>query len=398
MKRRALLAATGTVAVGLAGCLARSSDPPDDAAWTHDVGGRVDAVADGRVVFREEWGDDSVGDGSVATLDAATGDHRWSYGRSRGYSTFSELAVGDAVYAGYGDDAVGSGAGSLYAIELDGSERWSVDTGSVYDRPLLRDGVVYVGGDDGVVRAVGGTDGEVRWRRAIETDDASGPPYPTVEAVDDDAVYVVDGRLHAIDRATGDPLWRFGGDDAAVSSAAVRDGVVLVRDATAVRAVDASDGEAVWGTDSALESFPRVVVDDGRVFVRAGSGLHRFDPDDGSRRWSVDVDHLRAWTVHGDRVYAAGTGLSAVDAGDGSEHWRVSVADGPLDRVVVPGDEDATPDRAAFVEARNESITRVSPDGEVTWSETVPGNIRSFVVDGRVYVGSSSDVYALEPA
>lgn len=400
MKRRALLAAAGTAAVGLAGCLGRSSNDPANAVWSHDVGGRVVAATRGRVIFREEWGDDTAGDGSISALDADTGDHRWSYGSSRGYSTFSDPAVADAIYVGYGDDAVGSGSGTLYAIDLDGTERWTVEAGSVYDRPRLRDGTVYVGSDDGVVRAIDAGDGEVLWRHAPAADGSDGPPFPTVDAVDDDAVYAVDDRLLALDRASGDPLWRFGDEDASVSSAAVHDGVVFVRDGSAVRAVDASDGEALWGTDSTFESYPRVAVDEGRVFVRAGTALLRLDAADGETRWSADVDHLNDWTVHDDRVYAVGTELYAYAAEGGDEQWREPVADGPLARVVVAAGDGAgdADDHAAFVEARNEAIHRMTPGGEVTWSEEVPGNVRSYVVADRVYAGSSTGVYAFDPA
>lgn len=395
MKRRALLAATGTAAVGLGGCLHGTFGNPDGAAWSHDVGGRVDAVADGRVFFGENFQDDA-GDGSVTALDAATGEHRWSYGASNGLSTFTDLTVDDAVYVGYGDDAVGSGSGALSAVELEGSERWTFDTGSVYERPRLREGTVYVGSDDGVVRAIDAADGTLEWRYEVESDEAGGPPDPSVEAVGD-AVYVAAGRLLALGPATGDLLWQFGDDDSSVSGAAVLDGRVLVRDGHAVRAV--VDGEEQWSTGSTYESSPRITVDDGRVFVRAGTGLLRFDPDDGSTRWSVDVDHLSAWTVHGDRAYATGTELHAFDADDGTEYWSESVDEGLLDRVqVAAGDEDDGADHGVFVEQKDEAIHRVSPDGEATWSEQVPGNVRSVVVDDLVYVGTDEGVYAFDPA
>jgi len=396
MKRRTLLAATGTLAAGLAGCIEGSGTDAAGAEWSHDVGGSVDSVADGRVFFTEAFGDDTEGDGSVSALDADDGEHLWSYGSAHGYSTFTDLTVADAVYVGYGDDAVGSGEGALYAVELDGTERWTADTGSVYERPRLRDGVVYVGSDDGVVRAVDADAGETLWRHEVETDETGGPPDPTVEAVDGDAVYVAAGRLLALDPATGDERWRFGDGDTSVSTAAVHDGVVYLRDGYDVRAV--LEGEERWSTEVDFESFPHLRMDDGRVFVRAGTALLRLDAGDGDKRWTVDVDHLSAWTVHDDRVYAAGTDLFACDAESGDEQWRESVADGLLDRVVVSdGDATGGEEFAVFVEQKDEAIHRVSPAGEVTWSQSVPGNVRSVVVDDLVYVGTSDGVFAYEP-
>lgn len=395
MKRRALLAATGTVAAGLAGCLDRSFGSPDAAEWSHDVGGQVDSVADGRVFFTEAFGDDTAGDGSVTALDAGTGDHLWSYGSSNGLSTFTDLTVGDAVYVGYGDDAVGSGSGELYALELDGNERWTFDTGSVYERPRLRKGTVYVGSDDGVVRAIDATDGSLEWRYEVEPG-PDGPPDPSVEAVSAEAVYVAAGRLLALDPGWGDLQWQFGDADTSVSTAFVDDGRVSVRDSYDVRTVRA--GEEVWEASVDFESFPRLTVDDGRVFVRADSGLLRLDADDGTKRWTADVDHLDPWTVHGDRVYAAGTELFALDAEGGDERWNESVGDGPLDRLrVAEGDATGGADHAVFVEQKDEALHRVTPDGEVTWSESVPGDVRSFVVDDLVYVGTDEGVHAYAP-
>lgn len=396
MKRRALLAASGTVAVGLVGCLGRSSNAPADVAWSHDVGGRVDAVAEGRVFFREEWGDDTEGDGSISALDAETGEHRWSFGTSHGYSTFSDVGVADAVYVGYGDDAVGSGSGSLHAIELDGTERWTVDHGSVYDRPRLRDGTVFAGSDDGVVRAIDAIDGGVLWRHTVAAEESSDPPVPSVEAVDEDAVYVTDDRLLALDSATGDRLWYYGDGGGSIGSAVVHDGVAYVGNGYDVCAV--VDGEELWSVTPADRSYPRVSVDDGRVFVAAGTTVLRFDADDGGQRWRVDVDELGDWTVHGDRLYAAGEALHAVDVYDGAERWIESVADGTLRQLQVATGVDATggDDHAAFVRRGDTSVHRVSPDGEVNWNVSFPWDVWSLVVDDLVYVGTEEGVSAFD--
>ena len=390
MKRRALLAAAGTAAVGLAGCLGRPGGAA--AEWSHEPGGRVDSVSRGTVFVHETFRGD--GDGGVVALEADTGERLWSYGSSHGYSTYTDLTVDDAVYFGLGDDAVGSGAGELYALDRDGTERWTRETGSVYERPRLDEGTLYVGSDDGVVRALDAGDGAVRWRHEVRTDGTGGPPDPTVEEVED-AVYVAAGHVAALDPRSGEVRWRFGGDDTSVRSAAVHDGVAYVGDGYAVRAVEG--GEQRWS--ATFESFPRVAVDDGRVFVRAGPAVVRLDAGDGRRRWSADVDELAGWTVHGDRVYAAGTELYALDADDGTEYWRESVADGPLDRVVAStaGDEGDTDDHGVFVEEEDEAIHRLSPGGEGTWSGEVPGDVRGYVVDDLVYVGSDEGVYALDP-
>lgn len=397
MKRRALLSATGTVAVGLVGCLGRSSNAPADVAWSHDVGGRVDAVAEGRVFFREEWGDDTDGDGSISALDAETGEHLWSYGSSQASTSFTDLTVADAVYVGHHDRTVeGRDEGELNAVEFDGSERWTVDTGRFHGGPRLSDDVVYVGSEEGVVRAVDAGTGEVRWREEVEMDDSVGPTGPAVEAVDGYAVYVVTDRLLALDPATGDRLWYYGDGGGSIDSAVVHDGVAYVGDGYDVRAVE--DGAELWSVTPADRSYPRVSVDGGRVFVAAGTSVLRFDADDGGQRWRVDVDELGDWTVHGDRLYAAGEALHVIDADDGAERWSESVGDGTLRRLQVATDVDATggDDHAAFVPRGDSAVHRVSPDGEVNWSASFPWDVWSLVVHDLVYVGTEEGVSAFD--
>lgn len=391
MKRRALLATTGTVAACLAGCLDEPGSDADGPEWVHDVGGWVGAVAEDRVFLTEEWRGDSDGEGSITADD---GDHLWSYGSTQGYSAFTDLTVADAVYVGYGDDAVGSGAGELYAVEFDGTERWTVDTGSVYERPRVGDETVYVGSDDGIVRSIDADTGEVLWRHEVETTETGGPPDPTVEAVDGTAVYVATGHLLALDPGTGDRLWRFGDEDASVSSVTVHRGVAYVRDGYDVRAV--VDGEELWTTATDVELFPRVTVDDGRVFVRAGTTLRRLDADDGGERWSVDVEGVRDWTVHDDSLYVAGPALHAFDADGGEGRWTDSVADGPLNRVLEADAVTGGESHVVFVERKDESIHRMSPDGEQTWNVSVPRDVQSFEVDDMVYVGTNEEVFAYD--
>ena len=399
MQRRALLVTIGTAAAGLAGCLSESGSDVDGPEWTHDVGGRIATVAGDRVFFTEEWGDHSQGDGSITALGAADGEHLWSYGSTQASTSSTDLAVADAVYVGYYDGTVGGGdEGELHAVEFDGSERWTVDTGRFYGRPRLRDGVVYVGSEEGVVRAVDADTGEVRWRQEMGMDESGGPTGPAVEAVDGTAVYVVTDRLLALDPATGDRLWYFGDGGGSIGSAAVHDGVAYVGDGDAVRAVE--DGAELWSATPGARSYPGVTVDDGRVFVAAGTSLLRLDADEGGERWRVDVDELGDWTVHGDRLYAAGDAVHAVDVDDGAERWSESIADGTLRRLQIATDIDATGghDHAAFVGRGDTAVHRVAPDGVVNWSVSFPWDVRNFVVDDLVYVGTEEGVGAFDTA
>src|SRR5262245_32110473 len=104
------------------------------------------------------------------------------------------------------------------------------------------------------------------------------------------------GKLHALDAATGQELWTFPSDalagDFAFASPAVVDGVVYYgvnRFGPVVFAVNAPTGAEIWqhaGPLSQIISSPNVV--DGRVYVAFTDGtIQALDPANGQAIWSV---------------------------------------------------------------------------------------------------------------
>jgi outer membrane protein assembly factor BamB len=84
-------------------------------------------------------------------FDAADGSSRWLL-PTGGAIRSSPAIVGDEVYAASGR--------SIYAVAAaDGAPRWSFPTGGeVSSSPAVVDGVLFVGGHDGFLYAVGGDD------------------------------------------------------------------------------------------------------------------------------------------------------------------------------------------------------------------------------------------------
>jgi outer membrane protein assembly factor BamB len=378
MKTASALAAAG--ATGVTGCLGEASD--ENVVWKHGVGGVVDAVGDGKVYGREDWRDGN--ERGVFGLGTTDGESEWTYGEVGGYSSYTDVVVGEGgVYFGYGDDAVGSGKGDLYALGTDGGERWVRDIGSVYDEPIVRDGVVYVGSDRGTAYAFG-TDGEQLWRF-----DAVGdtPVVPSVESVNDGVAYVTsDGAVHAIDASDGEELWRYEGDDR-VSTVGVADGTVYAT--LAGRVVAYAEGEELWsheveGTNSWIRGTAH-----GNVYFRHASELRVLDADDGKERWSVGFGKEFSTVLGEETVYAGVDDLTAF-APDGTEVWKADLGDSELDGITVTDDH---------VYAVTEERAHRIDGGEVVSSVDIPGDEEadSHVVgdDGRVYVGTREGVYAL---
>ncbi len=353
--------------------------------WEHGVGGRVDVARDGTVYGREEFTDED-GQGGVFALDASDGDHRWTYGETGGYTTYTAPVVDDAVYFGWADDAIGSGTGSLHALETDGEERWERDVGSVYDAPVVRDGTVYAGTDRGVVFAFDAEDGEQLWNfEPFSDEDAPAPTSPSVEAVSAGIVYVTaEGALYALNAEDGDETWRYEGDDR-LSTAEVADGTVYATLTGRVAAF--ADGEELWsheveGTNSWIRG-----VRHGNVYFRHSYDLHAVDAEDGDELWSVGFGDHYSTAFDDETVYAGASDVTAFSS-DGDEKWSVG-----LDDIEIKGISPTDGEVRAVTE---EGVYRIE-DGEVVWYVELPeAGVRSHLFgDEHVYVGTREKVYAV---
>lgn len=394
MQRREVLAGVaGLLGSALAGCVGdlTGDDSAGDYRWRHDTVGSVETVADGLVLGREDFAE---ADGGVFALDAETGDHRWTYGETGGYTSYSELAVDDAVYFGLGDDAIGSGSGELYAVEFDGTERWARSAGSVYSRPHLADGAVYAAGDDQVIRAFETDDGEPLWTAELEAETPESPRIVDVSSF----VTVRSVGLVTLDADDGSVRWRY--DEREVSDAFVDDAVYAATD-EGLTALEADDGEQLWET--ALPG-PKAFVgrEAGRLVVNRDDGLAGFDAD-GDERWTFDAVESPAdrrgrlyATLRDGVVYVGGSRVQAVDVESGDRLWRTELDDEPVGSLSVVDGERAgvADDHAVFVHVGG-TIYRLNPDGEITWTDGLDEDIDGYAVDGSIFVGGDT-IYALE--
>lgn len=388
MHRRTVLRAVG--AAGLAGLSATSgclgaldgAFGRDGPGWRHGVGGWVDAVESGLVLGREVTDDRGVfdlggGDGSVFALDAATGEREWSYGETGAYSFYTAPTVDGGIFFGLGDDAGGSGNGAVYALDVDGTERWTRDVGSVYHPPRVADGVVYAGSDDYVVRAFDAEDGEVLWSADGFGDD------PEVVGVAD-AVIVAAGGLIGLDPDDGHVRWRC--DVPGVPHmATLADGVAY---AASESLVAVRDGERLWQAD--VDGVLGTVAA-GHVFARAPNRAVAVDAANGEVAWRSERTDL--WfAVGGGTLYVAGDRLSAVDVGNWTEHWSRPLGGSRARRVATDAGG-----RVAYVATEDETVHAFATDGERDWQRTVDSPVESAFVEDRLYLGTRESLYAFSP-
>ena len=246
----------------------------------------------------------------------------------------------------------------------DGALLWTFTTGGwVLTAPLVVEGVVYVGSDDGNLYALVADSGELLWSFA------TGDVIRSIPTVFDGTVYFGsnDNHLYALDAATGEELWRYDTEDWVQYSPTVGNGMVYFParaeiDRT-VHAVDAATGEVVWVSKHPYPIEPR------------------FTP-----------------TVHGDRLYAQGAEYGtfyALDAATGEVAWQGEVGSYVESAPTVL-------EGVVYLTVINQAYAFDEATGELIWSvntEEFPArDFPALVVDGIYYLAPSNYVYALDAA
>ena len=331
----------------------------------------------------------------------------------------SPTLFGESVY-------VGSSDGSLYRIQArTGQITWRRDLGSpVTSTPAVGHGLVFVGTYDGVYRALRTSDGRSVWTFR------TGPPTPLRWGYESGETWTSspvlsgelvafgarDGKLYALDAATGRLRWSYAADARIYSSPAVAGAAVFVgsQDGT-VHAVTLATGKGKWrfateGTKLKSENFgfdrttvqSSPAVSDGVVYLGARDGSHyALDAETGVERWRVD--HQVSWVntspaVSDGLVYVGssdGHFVQAVDAATGAEHWRAATTG------IVWSSPAVDSARVYIGEGDGTLYALEKHSGKEVWRYRIGGRILSSPVvhQGRIYFGSDDGgVYAVNAA
>lgn len=425
MKRRALLAALGSASLsGCSGLLTGSESTPTptttetaertetatatepeetpeetpgpDYAWQYEPGGWIDGFADGMVFCREHWNPEDS-EGRVVALDGASGEPRWDYGFADGFVAYSPLLVEDAVYFGRLDDQIAGGEGAVYALEHDGTERWTYPDASSLDRePILVDGVLYAAGDAGEVRAFDAEEGTLLWEN---TDLPSARSTRNRVVHVGDVVYVLMRHLFALDPDTGERQWSHEyGDSRYGPAVAVRDGVAYVFPPSGEQIIALDpDGTERWRRSDVMASAELC----GDLLVAESTDdtptLYGIETATGEDRWSVQDPGFDVLECTRDRVFGWNPErgrLVVLDTDDGSEVGTESFGDEGFRDIWTTDGAPGT----AFAETDEDSLYRVSSRGDVTWRQQIGDSVIDLVVhDGDVYVGTEERITRFDP-
>jgi outer membrane protein assembly factor BamB len=274
-------------------------------------------------------------------------------------------------------------------------EAWTLTTGGeiVHSSPAVVGGIAYVGSFDGKLHAVDAASGAPRWTFA-----ASGP-VSSSPAVAGGRVFFTSqesGKLYALDAATGALRWSAQvNSDTFSDMLTVADRVVYtVGDSPdlgpVLSAFDVASGTLRWRAPlpSLNNSYPAVA--DGRVYVVACDTLLAFSVSDGARLWTKKVGGCGGSSpalANGILYIGGDSTLYALDAATGATVWTRTSSTGAIHSTpAVAGDR-------VFVamESRDEEfvVARRAATGDFLWrAKTPPRGPTVSAVDSSVGVAN----------
>jgi outer membrane protein assembly factor BamB len=255
-------------------------------------------------------------DGYAYAIDAGKGTLRWKFktggerrfeakmlhGNQPANQTFWDpwdMFLSSPVF-GQGAVFFGSGDGNVYALdEWTGALRWKFKTGDVvHSSPAYHAGTIYVGSWDSYLYALEAATGVEKWRFKTGEDPAihNQVGFQGSPAISGGVVYVGcrDAHMYAIDAGSGKEKWNFGTQGSwVVDSPAIAGGMVLfgTSDSSLFHALDAATGKPVYQVQDNFFLFSSPAVAGDVVYIgKMNGGLEALDLKTGKQLWEFQTD------------------------------------------------------------------------------------------------------------
>ncbi|MDP6939193.1 MAG: PQQ-binding-like beta-propeller repeat protein [Planctomycetota bacterium] len=353
-------------------------------------------------MFRGNSGQSGVASGALAEeLELA-----WNF-QAEGAIVSSPVVADGRVFFGCDD-------GKLHALDFEsGEELWALATEDIIEAPPMVHGdTVYVGSSDFFMYAVDVESGQLKWKFETADKIAGGATWvaaPTGankgEAGAGRLIFgSYDTRLYCLDAAKGEELWHYETGNYINGTPAVDAGVVVFGGCDAVlHVVSVATGKALarveLGPDSHVAGS--VALAGGRAYLgHYGNAFVCVDMKEQTTVWSHRHKSQpffsspavgEKWVVFGGRDKR----LHCVQRSDGKEVWSFPT------RRKVDGSPVIVGDKVVFGSGDGWVFVLSLKDGSKLWSYEIGRPIMSSpaVVDGRVLLGANdSRLYCFGPA
>jgi outer membrane protein assembly factor BamB/subtilisin family serine protease len=302
-------------------------------------------------------------------------------------------------------NAYDGGTGGSFVLTLTDS-RWQFPSGGdATSSPAIGpDGTIYFGSQDSYLFAVN-SDGTAKWSlsRGV-TGDQIDISTPAVGA--DGNIYVgsLDGYLYAFNASTGARRWRYATNSPLQTSPAIAsDGTIYVKDDTALTALTSGSTAATrkWSRtiNGATYSSPSI-AGDGTIYV--GGDAHSFYAfnADGTTKWTFNADDdvytTPALGADGTIYFATFAGTVYAVNPNGSTKWTWTIAD----HSSITSSIAIAADGTLYFGAYDHKLHALRSNGTEAWSFTLGDDVRAsspaIGADGTIYLGCyDSQVYAI---
>ena len=319
--------------------------------------------------------------GKSSYLGAQTGVEKWNF------TTGNWIFWSSPAIDSDGTIYVGSSDHKLYAINPNGTEKWSFNTAhDIYSSPAIgSDGTIYVGSRIGNLYAIN-PDGTGKRSFVV------GETFSSPAICSDGTIYIGSvNKLNAIN-SDGTEKWNFTTGGCVHSSPAIgSDGTIYGGSYTdnKLYAIN-SDGTAKWNftTGGRVTSSP-AIGSDGTIYAGSvDNKLYAINPD-GTEKWNFTATSYiqRSPAIASDGTIYVGSAdnkLYAVNL-DGTEKWSFATGNTVFSSPAIGSDG------TIYVGSHDMKLYAINPDGTEKWSFTTGGWILSspsIAPDGTIYVGS----------
>ncbi len=315
--------------------------------------------------------------GRSALVPKTSGGTFWELKTEKGI--FSSAVIGPD-----GTTYIGSADRTFYAIAPNGTVKWKVQAGEVIDSSALLDdrGRVYFGAGDGKLRALDAATGAEVWTYTADdprTTNAFINWFEGNVALAKDGSLLVPNdnfRLYSIDRDTGAVKWRAPMPDQTWSSPAIdtNDGMIFIGNNNVLPTLGrntfalAPDGTTAWSesTLGSVAASPMIAGD--KVIVGAFDGwLRAYAKATGELLWSVPTrDHIYAspgLLSDGTIIQPSADGtVYALAPEDGRVKWTFDIDDPIRSSPAIDGEDNI------YFGGGDGRLWVLAKDGTLRWS------------------------------